>query len=99
MVVSPQCPAGHDGSPQLPAVKALVEKVASEHRVDRDRLVATGISLGGDGALGAVGAVSAWGLGAVGAVGAWGLGALPAPCAPGALGTVGALDTGPYLRR
>jgi len=88
VVVSPQCPAGHDGSPQLPAVKALVEKVASEHRVDRDRLVATGISLGGDGVLGAVGAV-----------GAWGLGALPAPCAPGALGTVGALDTGPYLRR
>ncbi len=50
VVVSPQCPADQLWTPQVPALRALVDKVAAEHRVDRSRVAVTGLSLGGAGA-------------------------------------------------
>lgn len=49
VVVSPQLPDGQLWTRHLPAVRALVEQVATEHGVDRDRITATGLSLGGAG--------------------------------------------------
>ncbi|HZJ08616.1 MAG TPA: PHB depolymerase family esterase, partial [Trueperaceae bacterium] len=50
VVLSPQCPAGQLWTRQLSAVRALIERVATDHSVDRDRFVVTGLSLGGAGA-------------------------------------------------
>jgi len=50
VVLSPQCPAGQLWSRQLVAVKALIDRVAAHHQVDRQSVVATGLSLGGAGA-------------------------------------------------
>ena len=49
IVISPQLPDGQLWTRHLPAVHALVERIASEHDVDRDRITATGLSLGGAG--------------------------------------------------
>lgn len=49
IVISPQLPDGQLWTRHLPAVRALVDHVASEHDVDRDRITATGLSLGGAG--------------------------------------------------
>ncbi len=47
IVVSPQVPAGEFWNPH--GVKALVDTVAKEHRVDPKRIYITGISMGGFG--------------------------------------------------
>lgn len=50
VVVSPQCPEGQLWTRQLFAVKALVDQIANDYRVDKRRIVVTGLSLGGAGA-------------------------------------------------
>lgn len=50
VVLSPQCPEGQLWTRQLFAVKALVDRVATDYRVDKRRIVVTGLSLGGAGA-------------------------------------------------
>lgn len=50
VVISPQCPAGQLWTPQLPAIKALVDDAVASRGVDPTRIVATGLSLGGAGA-------------------------------------------------
>lgn len=50
VVLSPQCPAGRLWTLQLPAVKALIDKVVPEYRINERSIVATGLSLGGAGA-------------------------------------------------
>lgn len=50
VVLSPQCPAGQLWTPQLPALKALIERCIEEHGVDPARVTVTGLSLGGAGA-------------------------------------------------
>lgn len=47
VVVSPQCPVGEWWNVVM--LDALVEKVASEERIDRDRIYVTGLSMGGFG--------------------------------------------------
>lgn len=47
VVISPQCPAGEWWN--VAALDALVEKIASEERIDRDRIYVTGLSMGGFG--------------------------------------------------
>ncbi|MEW5745224.1 MAG: prolyl oligopeptidase family serine peptidase [Nitrospirota bacterium] len=48
IAVSPQCPEGEYWIPDMLAV--LLDEVEAEHRVDRDRISLTGISMGGYGA-------------------------------------------------
>lgn len=47
VIISPQCPAEEWWN--VPALDALVEKIASEARIDRERIYATGLSMGGFG--------------------------------------------------
>ncbi len=47
VVISPQCPVGEWWN--VAALDALVEKIASEERIDRDRIYVTGLSMGGFG--------------------------------------------------
>jgi predicted peptidase len=47
VVISPQCPAGEWWN--VVALDALVERIASEERIDRDRIYVTGLSMGGFG--------------------------------------------------
>jgi predicted peptidase len=47
VVVSPQCPVGEWWNVVI--LDALVEKIASEERIDRDRIYVTGLSMGGFG--------------------------------------------------
>ena len=47
LVISPQCPAGNDWSQHFPALLHLLDAVASRYRADPERVVATGLSLGG----------------------------------------------------
>jgi predicted peptidase len=47
VVVSPQCPTGERWTPY--ALAKLVDAVAEKHRVDRQRLYVTGLSMGGAG--------------------------------------------------
>lgn len=47
VLVSPQCAAGRQWEPER--LLALVEDVVSRHRIDRRRIVLTGVSLGGYG--------------------------------------------------
>lgn len=49
VVVSPQCPDGEIWSQHLPSLMALVDDVAARCRVDPERLLLTGLSLGGMG--------------------------------------------------
>ena len=49
VVLSPQCPDGQVWAQQYPAVMALVDAVMQRIGIDRDRLVLTGLSLGGVG--------------------------------------------------
>lgn len=49
-VLSPQLPAGQLWTRQLPALRALIEHIVNEHNLDRERIVVTGLSLGGAGA-------------------------------------------------
>jgi len=69
-LIAPQCPAdktwapyrtdpsspadGTLANPLLDAVLALIEKTASEHAVDRDRIYITGLSMGGFGTWAAI---------------------------------------------
>lgn len=47
VVVSPQCPADQVWAQHFPALMALLERTIAEERVDPDRVVVTGLSLGG----------------------------------------------------
>ncbi len=49
VVLSPQCPDGQVWAQQYPAVMALLEAVTEQVGVDPDRVVLTGLSLGGAG--------------------------------------------------
>ena len=49
VVVSPQCPDGQVWAQQYPAVMALVDDVMARFGVDPDRVLLTGLSLGGAG--------------------------------------------------
>lgn len=49
LVLSPQCPEGDDWSQHFPALLHLVDAVASRYGTDPERVVATGLSLGGRG--------------------------------------------------
>lgn len=49
VVVSPQCPAGQVWAQQYPAVMALVDALHERVGIDPDRVVLTGLSLGGAG--------------------------------------------------
>ncbi len=50
IVVSPQCPPGEIWT-DVDALGAVLDEVAADHRVDRDRVYVTGHSMGGRGAL------------------------------------------------
>lgn len=50
VVISPQCPTNERWN--IFALEALVERVASEHRIDRDRIYLSGLSMGGFGVWG-----------------------------------------------
>jgi predicted peptidase len=50
VVVSPQCPAGESWWEHLRTLAALIDDVAARYGVDEDRVVLTGLSLGGMGA-------------------------------------------------
>lgn len=50
VVLSPQLPAGQLWTRQVAAVRALIEHIVNQHGVARDRVVVTGLSLGGAGA-------------------------------------------------
>lgn len=50
IVVSPQCPPHTVWANELDALRALVDNVIQEHRVDRTRIYLTGLSMGGNGA-------------------------------------------------
>ena len=49
LVVSPQCPAGAWWTELVPELLGLVDEVSVAHRVDRDRVYVTGLSMGGYG--------------------------------------------------
>lgn len=49
VVLSPQCPDGQVWAQQYPAVMALVDEVGARIGIDGDRIVLTGLSLGGAG--------------------------------------------------
>lgn len=49
IVLSPQCPVGDVWPQHFPAVLHLLDAVAARHGADPDRIVATGLSLGGAG--------------------------------------------------
>lgn len=49
VVVSPQCPEGEVWVQHQPALLALVDDVVARHRVATDRIVLTGLSMGGAG--------------------------------------------------
>jgi predicted peptidase len=49
LVVSPQCPDGDVWPQHFPALLDLLDAVAARHGADPDRVVATGLSLGGAG--------------------------------------------------
>jgi len=51
VVLSPQCPDGQVWAQQYPAVMALVDAVMADVGVDPDRVLLTGLSLGGAGAV------------------------------------------------
>ena len=51
VVLSPQCPDGLVWAQQYPAVMALVDAVVADVGVDPDRVLLTGLSLGGAGAV------------------------------------------------
>jgi predicted peptidase len=51
VVLSPQCPDGQVWAQQYPAVMALVDAVVADVGVDPDRVLLTGLSLGGAGAV------------------------------------------------
>ncbi len=55
VVLSPQCPAGQLWSTQVHGLVVLIERLTESHRVDRSRIVVTGLSLGGAGACELVG--------------------------------------------
>jgi len=50
IVLSPQCPPDSEWEPQLGKLEKLVDEVASTYAVDSDRIILTGLSLGGYGA-------------------------------------------------
>lgn len=47
VVLAPQCPQGHVWAQHFDAVMALLARVSEAERVDPDRVVVTGLSLGG----------------------------------------------------
>ena len=47
IIVSPQCPAGEWWDPYM--LNRLYDKIVEEHRVDKDRVYLTGLSMGGFG--------------------------------------------------
>lgn len=49
VVLSPQCPENHIWPQHHPALMALVDDVVTRYRVDPDRVVLTGLSMGGAG--------------------------------------------------
>lgn len=49
VVVSPQCPENHGWVQHHPALMALIDDVVTRYRVDPDRIVLTGLSMGGAG--------------------------------------------------
>lgn len=49
IVVAPQCPLGDVWSQHFPALLHLLDTVSERHGADSDRVVATGLSLGGAG--------------------------------------------------
>lgn len=49
IIVSPQCPAGDAWVWKLEALSALIDEVASQYKVDPDRIYVTGLSMGGFG--------------------------------------------------
>ncbi len=49
VVLAPQCPAGQHWTQQLQTLGALVDDVAADYGIDRARIAATGLSLGGAG--------------------------------------------------
>lgn len=49
LVLSPQCPDGEVWAQHFPALLHLLDVVAARHGADPDRVVATGLSLGGAG--------------------------------------------------
>jgi predicted peptidase len=49
IVLSPQCPVGDVWPQHFPALLHLLDAVAARHGADLDRIVATGLSLGGAG--------------------------------------------------
>ncbi len=55
IVVSPQCPSGQWWPGKIDTLKALVDEIAADYEVDKDRMYLTGLSMGGYGtwALGA----------------------------------------------
>jgi len=50
IVLSPQCPPDSYWEPQLEKMERLLDEVASTYAVDGDRIILTGLSLGGYGA-------------------------------------------------
>lgn len=50
VVVSPQCPAGETWWEHLRTLAALIDDVVARHGIDEDRVLLTGLSLGGMGA-------------------------------------------------
>ncbi len=49
VVLSPQCPKEHVWPQHFPAIMALIDRTIAEQGVDPDRVVLTGLSLGGAG--------------------------------------------------
>ena len=49
VVLSPQCPENHTWAQHHPALMALIDDVVERYRVDPDRIVLTGLSMGGAG--------------------------------------------------
>ena len=49
IVVSPQCPADSWWTSELDALKALLDEIERDYRIDPDRIYVTGMSMGGAG--------------------------------------------------
>jgi predicted peptidase len=50
VVASPQCPAGEIWSQHLPGLMAWIDDLVARHGIDEDRVLLTGLSMGGMGA-------------------------------------------------